>query len=143
MTGWMKLSLAVLFVAAVNTQAEDTNAPASPAGNKPASLEKKADHHARPAAEAVSVTGKLSKELKTHKGKDGVEKTVTMYVATTTDGVKVMLSPNKTVTAEILDGMVDKDVKVVGTGRTMERAGKKMTHMMTLTSVEVAPAAAQ
>jgi len=140
MTRWMTLSAAALFVAAVSTQAQDaTNAPAC---NKPAIIEKKADHQPRMAAEPVSVTGKLSKELKTRKGRDGVEKTMTIYVATTADGVKVMLPPSKNVTAEVLDGMVDKDVQVTGTGRTMEREGKKFIRLMTLTSVEAAPAAA-
>ena len=144
MTRWMTLSVAALFVAAVGAQAQvATNAPACPAGDNATKLEKKIGHPPRMAAETISITGKLSKEQKTHKGKDGVEKTIGIYVATTADGVKVMLRPNKTVTAEMLDGLVDKDVKVTGAGRSRDRGGKKDIRLMTLTSVEAAAPAAE
>ena len=135
MTRWMTLSAAALFVAAVSTQAQD--APKAPESTKPVKLEKKAVQHPPMAAEAISVSGKLSKEQKTIKSKkEGVpDKTVSSYAVTTADGVKVMLPNSKNVTAEVMDGMLDKDVTVTGTGRTMERDGKKVIYLMTLKSV--------
>ncbi len=142
MTRWMTLSVAVLFVAAVNMQAENAaNAPApAPAVAAPVPPVKKAVRPPPLPPEPINLTGKLSKDVKTIKDKAGVEKTMTHYVATTADGAKVVLMPNKSVTAEILDGMVDKSIKVTGTGRTFENGGKKLVRLMTLTSVEVAPA---
>ncbi len=133
MTRWMTLSVAALFMAAVSIQAQDA-APVAPPAAAPAGKqvkhEKKGDRHADVAAVAVSISGKLSKEQK--KGKDGVEKTV--YIVTSADG-KAVLTPDATVTAAVLDAMVDKDVTATGTGGTMEHGGKKMTHFKTLTSV--------
>ncbi len=129
MTRWMTLSIAALFIAAASIQAQDA-APGA-AGAAPGGIVKQNKKaNANVADEAISVSGKLSKDQK--KGRNGVEKTV--YSVTTADGL-AMLRPDATVTAAVLDAMVGKDVTATGTGRTMEHGGKKMTHFKTLTSV--------
>lgn len=121
------VSMMVLgFVASLAAFAEDDKA-AKPATDKPV-VEKAAKTEAP--AKDITVTGKISKEVK----KEG-EKEKVKYILTTADGQKITLPEVKAEVAD-LEKMVGKDVKVVGKGK---EDGKKV-HLKSVTSVALAEA---
>lgn len=97
---------------------------------------KKAAKREAPPAKEITLTGTIAKVEKEGKA---------VYTLKTDDGVLVKIPP---AAAEKVKDLVDAKVKVVGTGMEMEKNGKKMIALKTITSVEkvaaeaAAPAAA-
>lgn len=152
----MKLLIAMLAVAGLvlgsSAYAGGDEAAAAPAAEKAIDTGKAAEAApaakvkpvAKPAMEPITFAGKVIKEEKTFKGKDGAEIKKAIYKVVAADGAAVYLPPVKKAkegeTALDYDTFVDKNVKVSGEGFSKEKDGKKKVIFVKVTAIENAPA---
>jgi hypothetical protein len=126
-----------LVFSLVVAQAEEGAPPAAP--DKAAKV--KAEKPAPPAATEVTITGKLTKEMK-KMGKPGAEKEVAVYTLTDAQGTKYTVPAPKAPKAAKdaaaavapinLDDFVDKDVTLTGKAVTVPKRGGKEGETVTM-----------
>lgn len=145
----MKLLIALLTIVGLGLGSAayaNEEAAAAKAADKP-DVKAAAPAVAKPAAismEKISLTGKLTKEEKTFKGKDGKDMKKAIYTLTTSDGTVAHLPALKTAKdgeeAMDYDKYVDKDVTMTGEGMSREISGKKKVMFKSIASIDPAPA---